>query len=153
MAGHIAEGNWAITNFFFRVTFDGTQLSFSEVSGLETTNDAIEYRHGDHPEFITTKRIGMTKTSTLSFKKGVFSGDDHLTTHFNQVYDKHFMSTTDGRIDLLIELLDELENTVMSWNVHNFIPTKLNLGGLKSVSTEIAIETLEGVYEKMSVTL
>jgi phage tail-like protein len=132
---------------------DGNQISFQEVSGLETTNEVIEYRHGDSEEFITTKRLGLTKTSELTFKKGVFNTDDLMLEMFNKVYDKEYMSTEDGRMDVMIELLDETGDAVMVWNIHNFIPTKLSLGGLKSDANEAAVEELTGVYEKMIVSL
>lgn len=150
---HIAPTDWVISQFYFRVTMDGNQISFQEVSGLETTNEVIEYRHGDSEEFITTKRLGLTKTSELTFKKGVFNTDDLMLEMFNKVYDKEYMSTEDGRMDVMIELLDETGDAVMVWNIHNFIPTKLSLGGLKSDANEAAVEELTGVYEKMIVSL
>ncbi len=153
MAGHLTSDQWVISQFFFRVTVDGAQLSFQEVSGLETTNEVIEYRHCDAEEFITTKRLGMTKTSELTLKKGVFSADSHLLDLFNQVYEKEYMSTTDGRMDIMVELLDETGDAVMVWNLHNCIPTKLSLGGLKSDANEAAVEELTFVYEKMVVSL
>lgn len=153
MSGHIAEDQWVQSKFHFRVTIDGTQLSFQEVTGLETTNEVIEYRHGDHDLFITTKRIGMTKTSELTFKKGVFEGDDHLLEIFNETYDKHYASTADGRRDILVELLDETGDAVMVWNVVNAIPTKLGGVSLKSDANEAAIEEITFVYEQLLTSL
>jgi phage tail-like protein len=150
---HLGPDQWVISQFYFRVTVDGNQLSFQEVSGLETTNEVIEYRHGDSEEFITTKRLGMTKTSELTLKKGAFADDDNLMELFNKVYDKEYMSTTDGRMDIMVELLDETGEAMMVWNIHNAIPTKLSLGGLKSDANEAAVEELTFVYEKMVVSL
>ena len=42
------EGQWPIAKYHFRVTIDGEQISFQEVSGLEASTDVIEYRHLVH---------------------------------------------------------------------------------------------------------
>ena len=154
MAGHIdMQAQWVQAKFYFEVFFDGVQLSFQEVTGLEFTNEVIEYRHGDSPEFVTQKRIGMSKTPELTFKKGVFEADSHLLDHMNEVHDKHFMTTEAGRRDLEIHLLDENGAPVMVWNVRNFIPTKLGGVSLKSDSNEAAIEEMTGVCEMITVAL
>ena len=150
MAGHIdLTSQWVAQRFYFRATVDGTQLSLQEVTGLETTNKVIEYRHCDAEEFITQKRIGMTETSTLKLSKGVFEADSHFLDMFNEVYEKAYMSETTGRMDILVELLNELGDAIMVWNFHNCIPTKLGGVSLKSDASEAAVEEIEFVYEKM----
>lgn len=150
MAGHIdLTSQWVAHRFYFRATVDGVQLSLQEVTGLETTNKVIEYRHSDSEDFITQKRIGMTETPTLKLSKGVFEDDDHFLEIFNKTYDKEYMSTTDGRMDILIELLNELGDAVMVWNFHNCIPTKIGGVSLKSDASEAAVEELEFVVESV----
>ena len=36
------EGQWPVAKYHFRVTIDGEQISFQEVSGLEASTDVIE---------------------------------------------------------------------------------------------------------------
>lgn len=154
MSGHLnPEEQWVAARFYFSVTIDGNILSCQEVTGLETTNKVIEYRHCDYEEFIVQKRIGMTETSNLKITKGVFEDDDNFLEHFNRVYDKEFMSTSEGRCDILIELFNEHGDAIMVWNFHNCIPTKLGGVSLKSDANEAAIEELEFVYEKMVTSL
>lgn len=153
MAGHIGLDQWVAHRFYFRVTVDGTQLSVQEVTGLETTNKVIEYRHCDAEEFIVTKRIGMTETSTLKLEKGLFTDDSFMLDKFGQTWDKDYMSTTAGRFDVLVELLDELGDAIYVWNFHNCIITKLAHNGLKSDASEASMESLEIAYDKMVTSL
>jgi phage tail-like protein len=151
--GHIdSESHWVAAQFYFSVTIDGVVLSCKEVSGLETTNKVIEYRHGDNESFIVQKRIGMTETSNLKVIKGVFEDDDHFLELFNRVYDKEYMMSS-GRMDILIELYNEHGDAIMVWNFHNCIPTKLGGVSLKSDANEAAIEELEFVYENLLTSL
>ncbi|MEM0997916.1 MAG: phage tail protein [Bacteroidota bacterium] len=153
MAGHIGPEQWVISRFFFELIIDGTQLSCQEITGLETTNKVIEYRHCDNDLFIVQKRLGLTETSELKITKGVFEDDEELTIIFNEIFDKNFMSTTDGRRDILVNLLNELGDVVMSWNFHNCIPTKLGGVTLKSDANEAAVEEITFVYEQMLTSL
>jgi len=85
MAQHTEK--WAHTVFHFRVTIDGTQFSFKEVSGLESETQIMEYRDGDSLDFFTTKRAGLNKFGTLTLKRGVFTDESELLDMFNEVYD------------------------------------------------------------------
>lgn len=142
---------WPVTSFHFSVTIAGEQISFQEVSGLDQEADTLEYRHGDSEIFSTIKRAGLVKTSPIVLKKAVFDSDDRLLEMFNRIYDKDFYDDPDSRMDLLIELLDETGDAIMSWNVLNAIPVKLTAPNMKSDSSQIAIESIEFVHEGISV--
>jgi phage tail-like protein len=147
MAGHLSESQWGTPSFHFNVIIDGVQLSFQEVSGLTSTTEVIEYRHGDSVVFSPQKQLAQTKFDNLVLKKGVFAMDSHIIDLFNQVFDKNYMSHEDGRMDIVVNLLDELGAEVMTWNFTNCIPTKMSLGGMKSDSNEMAIEEIEFAVE------
>jgi len=144
-------GQWPIPKFHFRVTIDGAQISFQEVSGLDQEVEPIEYRHGDSESFIKMKQAGLVKTTNLVCKKGVFSTDDRISEIFKKVYEKEYYTKEDGRMEILVELLDELGETVMSWSFVNAIPVKLTGTDLKSDGNEVAIESIEFVHEGITV--
>lgn len=144
---------WPIAAFHFRVTIDGSQMSFQEVSGLDQDVDVIEYRHGDSEVFSTIKMAGLVKASNLTFKKGIFEDDDRLLELFNRVYDKDYYSEANSRMDLLVELLNESGDTMMTWNVVNAFPVKLSGPTLKSDSSDISIETIEFAHEGITTSL
>lgn len=145
---------WPIAAFHFRVTIDGEQISFQEVSGLDHEVDVIEYRHGDSEVFSTIKLAGLTKTSDLTCKKGIFKDDDRLLTLMNQVYEKSYYSNDpDTRMDILVELLDETGETMMTWNIINAFPIKLTGPTLSSESSEVAVEEIVFTYEGLETSL
>jgi len=146
----MAEQNWPVPKFHFRVSIGGETISFQEVSGLEANTDVIEYRHGDSPQFSMIKQAGLVKTGTLSLKKGVFKSDNKLFDNFKKIYEKDFYSKG-GRVDIIVELLNESSEKVMAWKISNAFPTKLTGPDLKSDDNNIAIESMEFAYETISV--
>ena len=145
---------WPIAAFHFRVTIDGEQISFQEVSGLDHEVDVIEYRHGDSEVFSNIKLAGLTKTTDLTCKKGVFKDDDRLLELMNQVYEKDYYSNNpDSRMDILVELLDETGDTMMTWNITNAFPIKLTGPSLNSGSSEVAVEEIVFTYEGLETSL
>lgn len=144
---------WPESKYHFRVTIDGENISFQEVSGLDQETEVIEYRHGDSEVFTTIKRAGLVKTSNLVLKKGVFADDDRMLELFNRIYEKDFYTAEDSRMDILIELLDEQGDTVMAWNIIRAIPVKLTGTDLKSDANEVAVESIEFVHEGITTSL
>lgn len=145
---------WPIAAFHFRLTIDGEQISFQEVSGLDQEVDVIEYRHGDSEVFSNIKLAGLTKTSDLTCKKGIFKDDERLLGFMNRVYDKDYYSNNpDSRMDILVELLDETGDTMMTWNITNAFPIKLTGPSLNSQNSEVAVEEIVFAYETISTSL
>lgn len=138
----MADENWPIPAFHFQVDFDGTQVSFQEVSGLEVETETIEYRAGDDIGFSTQSIPGLRKYTPLSFKKGVFIGDQQLWEWWNQV-----KPATHERMEITITLLDEEQNPVVSWVAHNAYVSKMNAPELNAQSSDIAIESIEVAHE------
>ncbi len=144
---------WPIASFHFRMTIDGEQISFQEISGLDHEVDVIEYRHGDSEVFSVIKLAGLTKTTDLTCKKGIFKDDDRLLELLNKVYEKDYYSNSDSRMDILVELLDETGETMMTWNITNAFPIKLTGPSLNSQSSEVAIEEIVFTYEGLTTSL
>ncbi len=148
------EDQWPVAKYHFRVTIDGEEMSFQEVSGLEAETSVIEYRNGDSEFFHPIKQAGLMKTSNLVLKKGVFDEDDRLLELFNQIYDdKAYYGDEDTRMDIIVELLDETGETVMAWNIERAFPIKLTGTDLKSDANEVAIESIEFAYETIETSL
>ncbi len=146
---------WPVANFHFRVRIGaGSTISFQEIIGLEQEAAVLEYRHGKRKSLTTMKRTGLMQTKPLVFKKGIFKSDKSLTQLFNKI-NEHGYSPSKGEpvAEMLIELVDELSNTVVSWNIINAIPTKLICSDLKSHSNDVAIESMEWVHEGIEVSV
>lgn len=132
--------------FHFSVDWGGTQLTFAEVTGLNIEVQPIEYRDGLNPEYSATKMPGLKKYGNLTLKRGVFAGDNE---YFEWL--KGIELNKPERRDIIISLLNENHEPVMTWKVVNAWPTKLTSPDLKASANEAAIETLELAHEGISV--
>src|SRR5215203_6985122 len=72
-----AQGtSWPLPKFYFSVQLgDDKDVTFQEVSGLQTETKVIEYRHGNSPLFSTIKMPGLTSVGNVTMKKGIFAKD------------------------------------------------------------------------------
>lgn len=130
-------------SFYFKVSVDGIgDISCSEVSGLETEFDVIEYRAGDSPVFTKLKMPGLRKVSDVTLKKGMFKDDKAMWDWLNQV-----KLNTIERKTVTVSLLDESGSPVKTWQLTNAWPKKITIEGFKSDGNTAAIETLVLAHE------
>ena len=127
--------------FNFRVEIDGVALAaFSEVSGLESETDVIEYRTGTESNSVR-KLPGLTKHANIVLRRGV-TQDPELWNWRKTV--------EDGQVDRRngsIVLLDDDRTEVLRWNfVHGWI-SKWVGPTLNAKGNEVAIETIEIAHE------
>jgi phage tail-like protein len=137
---------WPLPKFYFQVKWDAEVMSFQEVSGLGIESQAIEYRHGDSPEFSVIKMPGIKKTGNVTMKKGVFKSDNKFWDWFNQI-----KMNTIKRLPVTISLLDEAGAPTMVWTLANAWPAKITGTDLKSNGNEVAIESIEIVHEGLTI--
>jgi len=128
-------------SFNFLVETNGMlQAGFSEITGLNSETEIIEYRNGN--EDITPRKLSSkTKQGNVSLKRGVAQGQDFLAWR---------KSVTDGQIvrqNISIVLLDESKTEVVRYNLANAWPCKWMGPDLKANASEVAIETLELCHE------
>lgn len=131
--------------FNFVVELAGlTVAAFTEVSGLMTEQDVIEYRTGN--EAPTTRKLpGLNKPSKITLKRGVDPSLD--------LWDWR-KTTIDGqteRRDGAVILLDEARKPVMRWEFRNGWVSKYDGPALNSKTSETAIQTVEIVHEGLDV--
>ncbi|TMI64917.1 MAG: phage tail protein [Bacteroidetes bacterium] len=138
--------NYPIPKFHFRVEWGGTNIGFSEVSGMNIENKVIEYRDGISPEFSKIKMPGMREYSNISLKRGTFKGDNEFYKWLNTIS----LNTVDRR-DLTISLLNEKHEPVVVWKVHNAFPIKVQSTDLKADGSDVAIEQLDLAHEGLSI--
>lgn len=146
MAGDKQDAVWPLPKFFFQVEWDGNQISFQEVTGLDAEAQIIEYRHGDSPDHSTIKMPGIKKSGNVTMKKGVFAKDNKFWDWFKQIN-----LNTIARIPVTIKLLDEGKNPTMVWTLKNAWPTKISGTDLKSDGNEVAVESVEIAHEGITI--
>lgn len=144
MAGETQNNIWPLPKFYFSVQIGGNATSFQEVTGLETESRPIEYRHGDSPSFYPIKMPGLGKVGNVTMRKGIFVNDTALWNWFNQI-----KLNTIARQTVVVNLLDETGAPKMVWTLNNAFPTKVTGTELKSEGNEVAVESVEIVYETL----
>lgn len=138
--------NYPLPKFHFKVDWAGTNIGFSEVSGLNIENKVLEYRDGISPEYSKLKMPGMREYSNITLKRGVFKGDNEFYIWLNTIA----LNTVERR-DLTISLLNEKHEPVVVWKVTNAFPVKVQSTDLKGDGNEVAIEQLELAHEGLSI--
>jgi len=138
--------DYPLPKFHFLVEWGGNRLGFTEVSGLDVETEVIEYREGASPEYHKTKMPGMQKFGNITLKRGSFKGDNQYFEWWNTVQ----LNTIERR-DLTIKLLNENHEPVITWQVKNAWPAKVQGTDLKADGNEVAIESIELVHEGLTV--
>ena len=128
--------------FHFTVEWQGKRAGFTEVTGLNQENQAIEYRDGEFREYSSIKMPGLRKFANLTLKRGIVKGDNQFFNWLNTVK----LNTVERR-NLVISLLNEEHQPVMVWKVLNAFPVKVEGPQLKASGNEVAIESIELAHE------
>ena len=130
--------------FNFLVEIDGVAVAaFSEVSGLESETDVIEYRTGG--EINTVRKLpGLTKHPNLVLRRGV-TQDAELWNWRRSVVDGNV-----ERRNGSIVLLDDDRTPILRWNFSQGWISKWTGPNLNAKGNEVAIETIEIAHEGLS---
>ena len=125
----------------FIVEIDGiARAAFRECSGLDTSNDAIDYREGTDGRGVR-KLPGLTKHSNISLKWG--TTDDASLWQWRKTVMDGIVQRKNGSI----VLLDDTGAEKVRWNFVDGWPTKWTGPSFNATGNEVAIETLEIVHE------
>ncbi len=133
---------YPIPKFHFTVEWGGTRLGFTEASGLDVETEIIEYREGVSPVYSKIKMPGMQKYGNVTLKRGTFKADNQFFEWWNTVQ----LNTIERR-DITISLLNENHEPVVTWQLSNAFPVKVQSTDLKADGNEVAIESLEIAHE------
>jgi len=138
---------WPLPKFNFSVRLgDDIEVKFQEVSGLESETKPIEYRHGNSPVFYPIKMPGLGKVGNVIMRKGIFVNDTKFWAWYNEI-----KLNTGKRQTVTINLLDDTGTPKMVWTLTNAWPAKITGTDLKAEGNEVAIESLDLVYETMAI--
>ncbi|CUS06230.1 conserved protein of unknown function [Candidatus Promineifilum breve] len=127
--------------FNFLVEIDSVIVAgFSEVGGLDTTTDPIEYRNGN--ENTTVRKLpGLSKYSNITLKRG-YTNSLELWLWRKRVIDGKTL-----RVSGSIVLLNEARDEALRWNFREGWPTKWTGPAMNAKNNEVAIESLEIAVE------
>ncbi|NOU50544.1 phage tail protein [Pseudoalteromonas sp. JBTF-M23] len=137
---------YPLNAYRFKVSLNGEDMSFSEVSGLDIEFEPITYKDGEG------NRVHMPGQQTdinIMLKRGI--GDKH-----SELY--KWLSTVNGNMvhkrDIVISLVGARPDKVdpespaaleplLTWTVSGAFPTKLTGPSLNASSSDIAFESVD----------
>lgn len=143
-------------NFLVHVAEVEGTAAFSEVTGIESTVDVIEFRQGNANSLAPVKIPGLVKHGNVTLKMG-YTLDSAFKTWVQEC-----VSETRGqmpRYNVQIEMIDinggapqKLATAVTGtrvWQLTNAWVTKYTAPDLNALQSEVAIETVELAYEEL----
>jgi phage tail-like protein len=128
--------------FNFRIEIDGVSVgAFSEVSGLVTEIDSVDYREGTDLQLTNRKLPALFKQNNLTLKNG-YTGNRDLWDWYRNVQ----LGVPDRR-GVTVVLMDDQRRDVMRWSVENAWIRKIEGPTFKANANDVAMQSLEIIHE------
>ncbi len=149
MADEVA---YPIGKFYFEVSWENAEngsIVCSEVSGLNSTIEPMEYRDGKSEVFYPTKQPGLQSFDDIVLTKAIFEDDeDFKTWHDNVAVERE-----DYRDTVTIVLNNEVGDIVMTWELQNAWVSKWEMPDMNSTANELAVDKVTIVCENIETTI
>ena len=134
--------------FRYQVEIDGiSRAGFSEVSGMNSTVDVVEYREGDDLRNTPRKLTGLTKFGNVTLRWGVADDSDFLDWVYSAAPTNDAPPTSMVRHNVTITLFDDAGNPGPSWQLINAWVTGYTVPDFNGLGAEVAIHSLELCHE------
>ena len=131
--------------FNFRLEIDDTPVAaFSEVEGLVSEGEAVDYRTGMDIPLTARKLPGLRKYGPITLKRGMIQ-DSTLWDWYRNIA----IGVPDRR-DGTVILMDEQRNDVLRWNFLSAWPNKIEGPKLSAAGNEVAVESLQLIVEEIT---
>ncbi|MBO6241265.1 MAG: phage tail protein [Butyrivibrio sp.] len=149
---------YPLTKMNFLVTVDtiSGSAAFSEVTGIESTVDVIEFRQGNSGSLAPVKIPGLVKHGNVTLKMGYVISSPFKTWVMECVSE---MRGQMPRQNLTIELIDTNSGAptqlvsssvgARQWTLTNAWVTKYTAPDLDAKNSDIALESVEIAYEEL----
>lgn len=145
--------NYPYRVFRYRVEIDGiSRAGFSEVSGVSSTIDAVEYREGDDLRNTPRKLPGLTKFGNVTLRWGISDDSDFLDWLKSVSPSNNAPPTGLVRHTVTITLYNDAGSDGPSWTLINAWPVGYTLPDLNGMGSEVAIQSLELCHEGLEYT-
>lgn len=147
--------NYPVSSYYFKVLIGGTEFAFKEVSGIKAT---MEYKQEQRQGGDTSsqhKVFDKFSFSNVKFSKGLVSGEsmakNALETIFKIKFDSNPNSVSIDYQTVIITLMDEKNSPALVMGLEGAYPISWEISTFDAMSKELAIESLELNYQKLSV--
>lgn len=130
--------------FYFKISFNGEEYTFLEVSGISMEMETNETVEGGENRF--THRVPtIVRYQNFVLKRGIISQNSALLAWCQETLEGSLLNPIKTH-HVMVALLDANATIVMCWEFYDAYPVKWSVGLLQSEANEIAIETLELAY-------
>ena len=131
--------------FNFVVEIDGVEVAgFTEVSGMKSESDVIDYREGGDPPWMR-KLLGLGKNSNIMLKQG--TTDNQTLWHWRQAIIAGKSDRRAGAVILKNEAGDDVQRT--EWAEGLLV--SLELSALNATANEASIDSAEIAVEQLGI--
>lgn len=122
----------------------GSDASFSEVSGMQSSWDTEEVVEGGENRFVH-RLPTRGKYANLVMKRGIVTGSSFFSSWASETIGSRLAQPIDTQ-NLLVMLLDQSSFPLIAWAFVNAYPVKCDVAPLEAMENKILIETLELSY-------
>ncbi len=141
----MTKSNYPPVGFHFMVEFPEISSNsgdnrFQSVSGLRVDIDTEEIAEGGENRFKHKVPV-RSRYPNLVLKRGMLIDSDVISWVRDAVENFEFKPT-----NVVVKLLNEKHEPLVSWNIVHAYPVKWNLDDLNAEQNKLAIETLELTY-------
>lgn len=140
------QSNDVLTASRFSVVIDGYEIaSFSELSGITTEVEPVDYLSSSDKELIIKKLPGRRKPPTVVLKRGKTAGVELWAWH-QTVLLGDIMA---ARKSASLVMYSSDNRPVARYYLSDAWPSKIEIGALKAGSSEVLMETVTLVCENI----
>jgi phage tail-like protein len=146
----MADNFYQTVNFHFKVEFslgkEDIDIRFQSVSGLDSVLDTETVKEGGENRFEHVVPV-RRKYGPLVLKRGLIKpSDSGITAWLKKAFDDENVIALPT---VVIKLLNEQHQPLMSWTINNVWPRSWKLGELNAEQGGVLIETLELNYNRL----
>ena len=136
----------ALTINRFVITINGSTIAtFQELVGITMETEPADYYESSDKEVVISRLPGKIKPPTITLKHGMTGSMELWAWH--QAVRQGFMAT--ARRTAFLTAYNSEGRPVAKWVLENAWPTKLEIGTLKSGTTQVLTESVTLVSEYM----
>lgn len=140
------QPNDAITAARFSITIDGYEIaSFSELQGITTEVEPVELMESSDKEVILKKLPGKAKPPTVTLKRGKNSSMELWAWHEAVLMG----DIVAARKSCSLVMYGTDGKAVARYHLEHAWPSKLEVGALKAGASEVLMETVTLVSERI----
>src|SRR4051794_25791917 len=140
------QPNDALTAARFSITIDGYEIAqFSELSGITTEVEAVKFMESSDKEVITKQLPGQYKPATVVLKRGKNNSMELWAWH-EAVLQGDIVA---ARKSASLVMYNYDGKPVARYHLEHAWPSKLEIGALKAGASEVLMETVTIVCERI----